>query len=84
MNGVPHLAIKGSWKFADSSSAQVFNSYFTSYCELTVTVCAQEPLSMGHSWTPKRRRRELHDDGESQCKLTLETFESTPIKYKTP
>ena len=84
MNGVPHLAIKGSWKFADSGSAQVFNSYFTSYCELTATVCAQEPLSMDHSWTPKRRRKELNDDGDSQSELTPMSFPSTPIKYSTP
>ena len=84
MNGVPHLAIKGSWKFTDSASAQVFNSYFARYCDLTATVCAQEPLSMDNSWTPKRRRKELINDGDSQSEVTPISFTSTPIKYSTP
>ena len=84
MSGVPHLAIKGSWKFSDSTSVQVFNSYFAIYCDLTVTVCAQEPLSMDNSWTPKRRRKELNHDGDNQSELTPMSFPSTPIKYSTP
>ena len=84
MSGVPHLAIKGSWKFTDSASAQVFNSYFTRYCDLVVTVCAQEPLAIDNSCTPKHRRKELINDGDSQSELTPMPFLGAPIKHSTP
>ena len=84
VNGVPRLAIKGSTTFANKSRAQVFNSYFTSYCDLTATVSEKEPLAMDNSWTPKRRRKALSDDGDSQAELTPMTFDATPVKSKTP
>ena len=70
INGVPHLAIKGSKRFADAAAAQVFNTYFKRYCELAANVEGQTPLAMDNSWTPKRRRQELSDDGDSQSSLT--------------
>ena len=84
VNGVPRLAIKGSTRFTNESRAQVFNSYFTSYCDLTATASKKQPLAMDNSWTPKRRRKELSDDGDSQAELTPRTFDATPVKFNTP
>ena len=76
--------MKGSRRFPNESSASVFNSYFTRYCDLTTTVSEKEPLAIDNSWTPKRRRKELSDDGDSQAELTPITFEATPVKFQTP
>ena len=84
VEGVPHLAIKGSNRFPDPASAMVFNAYLTRYCDLTATVPEQKPSSMDHSWTPKRRRQELSDDGDFQSQLTPMTSPPTPVKFQTP
>ena len=84
VDGVIHLAIKGSTRFSAGNSAEVFNTYFTQYCELAASTSQQEPLAMDNSWTPKRRRRELCDDADSQAELTPKTFSATPLKYGTP
>ena len=64
--GVTHLAIKGSRRFTDGNSTEVFNTYFTQYCELTASMFQKEPFAMDNSWTPKRRRQELSDNADSQ------------------
>ena len=84
VTGVPQLAINGSMSCTDKSKAQVCNSYFTRYSELTAAVSQKEPLVMDDSWAPKRRRRELSDDGDSQAALTPMTFDATPVKFDTP
>ena len=83
-NDIPHLAIKGSRKFPDITSAHVFNAYFTRYCDLVANVSAQEPFSMDNSWTPKRRRQALSEDGDSQASLTPQVFQATPVKFGSP
>ena len=68
-------------KIASSGEANIFNSYFTQYCLTATSAFQQEPLVMEHSWTPKRRRRELSADSGSRGELTPKTFENTPIKF---
>ena len=84
INDVPHLSIKGSRRFMDNKTAHVFNAYFSRYCELAANALAQQPLTMETSWTPKRRRQELSDDGESQSSLTPLVFAATPLKFMSP
>ena len=84
INDVPHLAIKGSKRFTDTTAAHVFNTYFTRYCGLAANMETQTPLAMDNCWTPKRRRQELSDDGESQSSLTPQVFEATPMKFRSP
>ena len=84
INDIPQLAIKGSREFADATAAQVFNAYFTRYCSLAANTETQTPLAMGNCWTPKRRRKEISEDGESQGSLTPQVFEATPVKFRTP
>ena len=83
VNGVWHFAVKGS-KNASADEATIFNTYFTQYCLTATSAFQQEPLVMEHSWTPKRRRRELSADSGSRRELTPKTFESTPIKFGSP
>ena len=81
---VTHLTIKGPRRFTVASFAEAFNTYFTQYCELTASMSQKKPFAMDTSWTPKRRRRELSDDGDSQANCAPERFEGTPLKYRTP
>ena len=83
-DGVWHLAVKGSRKFATPGEATIFNTYFTQYCLTATSAFQQEPLVMEHGWTPKRRRKALSADSASRGELTPKTFESTPIKFGTP
>ena len=84
INDVPHLAIEGSRRFTDATAAHVFNAYFTRYCDLAANAETQTPLAMDNCWTPKRRRQELSDDGDSQSSLTPLVFEATPLKFRSP
>ena len=84
INGVPHLAIKGSKRFADAAAAQVFNTHFKRYCELAANVEGQTPLAMDNSWTPKRRRKQLSEEGDSQSPMTPQVFEGTPLPFRSP
>ena len=84
IDGVPHLGIKGSKRFADAASAQVFNTYFKRYCELAANAEGQTPLAMGNSWTPKRRRKQLSEEGDSQSPMTPQVFEGTPLPFRSP
>ena len=84
VEGVWNFAIKGSKKFDNDEDANVFNSYFTQYCELSSSIWRKTPLAMDNSWTPKRRRKELPDDAESRGELTPRSFEGTPVKFRTP
>ena len=77
INDVPHVAIKGSKRFTDTTAAHVFNAYFTRYCGLAANTETQTPLAMDNCWTPKRRRQELIDDGDSQSSLAPLVFEAT-------
>ena len=84
INDVPRLAIKGSNRFPDATAAHVFNAYFTRYCDLAANAETQTPLAMDSCWTPKRRRQELSDDGDSQSSLTPLVFEGAPLKFRSP
>ena len=84
INDIPQLAIKGSRKIADTTAAQVFNAYFTRYCSLAANTETQTPLAMDNCWTPKRRRKEISEDGESQGSLTPQVFEATSVKFRSP
>ena len=84
INGVPHLAIKGSKRIADAAAAQVFNTYFKRYCELVANAEGQTPLAIDNTLTPTRTRTTLSEDGDSQTSLTPQTFEGTPMKFRSP
>ena len=81
VDGVWNFAIKGSKKFANDTDAQVFNSYFTEY---PASIWKKTPFAMDHSWTPKRRRKELSEDAESRGELTPRSLEGTPVKFRSP
>ena len=78
VEGVWNFAIKGSKKFDSDEDANVFNSYFTQYCELSSSFWRKTTLAMGN------RRKELSDDAESRGELTPRSFEGTPVKCRTP
>ncbi len=84
IDNVPHLGINGSNLFIDATAAHVFNAYFTTYCDHVASVSAKAPFSMDNSWTPKRRRKALSDDGQSQSELTPMSVQGTPVKFTTP
>ena len=71
-------------KIANDADAQIFNSYFTEYCELAASIWKKTPFAMDHSWTPKRRRKALSEDAESRGELTPRSFEGTPVKFRSP
>ena len=78
------LRDQGIEKFDKEEDANVFNSYFTEYCNLSSTIWGKPPLAMDNSWTPKRRRKELSEDRASHGELTPRSFEGTPVKFRTP
>ena len=81
-----HLAIKGSRKFTSKDSAEIFNTYFTEYVTLVQSFWTLEPLSIDHTWTPKRRRSEIMSpalsEADSQNLLTPRTFARTPLQFR--
>ena len=67
--------------FANDTDAQVFNSYFTEYCELSASIWGKTPFAMDQRWTPRRRRKALSEDAESRGELTPRSFEGSPVKF---
>ena len=47
IKGVPQFIIKGSKRFADGAAAQVFHTYFKSYCELAANVDGADAVCYG-------------------------------------
>ena len=84
VDDVWNLAIKGSKKFDSDADAQIFNAYFTEYCELAAGIWKRIPFAIEHTWTPKRRRKVLSVDAESRGELTPRSFEGTPVKLRSP
>ena len=84
IKGVPQLAIKGSKRFADGAAAQVFNTYFKSYPSSLQTWMGQTPFAIDNSWAPKRRRKQLSEEGDSQSPMTPQVFEGTPLPCRSP
>ena len=81
---ITHILIKASKRFAVPEHGHIFHTYFNEYCELTGSITERERLAMENSWTPKRRRQAIADDGDSVSEFTPKTFEATPTKFNTP